>query len=239
METKVLWNDLLIEEGKLDPLALWRVGDRLIGDLLSPFTTVVGHRPARYFSMYSWIIYHLNKQKFNNRQLFWRRFYELEAVLLCAIQLHEKHNYEYFMGQIGSESAKKIIENVKRENIELGEIDKIKNGWEPNYKQPMYSFQLLETDYGMVSGMKVTERGEQIALAYKNSIKSSTFYKDYLDKTSIPLDMIRELVTKYVICPQNREIKCPPIRAIWCTFGVTQKYSGGIAYAQKGGLYDY
>jgi len=46
-------------------------------------------------------------------------------------------------------------------------------------------------------------------------------------------------VTNYVICPQNREIKCPPIKAIGCTIGVTQKYSGGIAYAQKGGLHDY
>jgi len=46
-------------------------------------------------------------------------------------------------------------------------------------------------------------------------------------------------VNNYAICPLNREIKCTPIRAIGCTIGVTQKYSGGIAYAQKGGLYDH
>ena len=63
MTYEIGWNDLLIEKGTLDPLALWRVGDRMNADLLGPFTTVVKNRPARYLSMYCWIIDYLNSQQ--------------------------------------------------------------------------------------------------------------------------------------------------------------------------------
>jgi hypothetical protein len=56
MQINIEYSDLLIERGRRDPLGLWRVGDRLAGELLPPFNTVVSQRPARYFSMYSWMI---------------------------------------------------------------------------------------------------------------------------------------------------------------------------------------
>ena len=41
MKLTASWSDLLIEKGTRDPLGLWRVGDRMISELLGPFTTVV------------------------------------------------------------------------------------------------------------------------------------------------------------------------------------------------------
>lgn len=96
---KVVWSDLLIDKGKLDPLGVWRVGDRMIADLLAPFTTVVAQRPARYFSMYCWALDHLSKQPIATKKEFWERFFVLEGVLLCAIQLHSPHSYDHFGGR--------------------------------------------------------------------------------------------------------------------------------------------
>ncbi len=193
MKPEVLWNDLIIEEGKLDPLALWRVGDRLIAELLGPFTTVVVHRPARYFSMYCWILWYLNKQQFPNAKQFWLRFFEVEIVFLCAIQLHSKHCYDYFRGQIGSEAAQKIIGSAGGSSVDLKKSSKIKNGWEANYKQPMYSFRLIETDFGMASGVKLTNEGVEVAMAYHNSVQHSQYFKDHLSSKLVPLAVVRDL----------------------------------------------
>ncbi len=198
MKLKIVWSDLIIEEGIRDPLGLWRVGDRLIAELLSPFTTIVTHRPARYFAMYTWLIHYLNNLNFENKIKYWERFFELEAVLLCAIQCHEKHNYDYFLGQIGGEHATRILDQTKGSKIDFSKI-KISNGWENNYKTPMYDFSLIETDLGIISGLKVTPTGKQIALAYQNSISSSLFYRKYIDKLTIPKDAIIKL-SKYS-CP--------------------------------------
>ena len=190
MKIAISWNDLIIEEGKLDPLGLWRVGDRLNDELLRPFTTVVLHRPARYFSMYSWIFYLLRKQDLKNNKLFWKRFFELESILICAIQLHHNHNYENFRGQIGSESAKKIIADSKQN---LLQAQKVNNGWEVNYKMPMFEFNLLEVDFDSPNNLRLTHRGNNIAKAYEATIKHTEFYQSYLDKTVIPLEVIQEL----------------------------------------------
>jgi hypothetical protein len=192
MRPKIVWSDLIIEEGKLDPLGLWRVGDRLVSELLSPFTTIVSHRPARYFAMYTWIIHYLNNMNSDNINKFWERFFEIEAVFLCAIQCHEKHNYDYFRGRIGGEHAKKILAQSKGNKIDFSKI-KISNGWENNYKTPMYDFNLIETDFGIISGLKVTPAGKQIALAYQSSISSSLFSRKYLNKFTIPKNVIIEL----------------------------------------------
>ena len=192
LKTEIAWSDLIIEKGKLDPLGLWRVGDRLIAELLSPFTTIVFHRPARYFAMYTWIIYHLNNQGYEDRKKFWGRFFELEAVLLCAIQSHQNHTYVYFLGQIGGEGAKKFLSKSKNGTLDFSNI-KIPNGWEHNYKMPMYDFNVIETDLGMPSGVKVTSAGKKIAIAYQNSIKSAQFYKKYLQETVISKQVIVDL----------------------------------------------
>lgn len=107
MKINVEWSELLIEKGKLDPLGLWRVGDRLIGELLSPFTTVVQQRPARYFSMYCWILAEAGRglSEKAKPEEFWGRFFVLEGIFLCATQLHDPHAYAGFGGRIGSEHA--------------------------------------------------------------------------------------------------------------------------------------
>ncbi len=175
---QINWSEYIIEKGKLDPLGLWRVGDRMAGELLSPFTTIVTHRPARYFSMYSWIIDYINKRKIENKLEYWSYFFKFEAVFLMAIQLHDNHNYEDFKGQIGSESAKKLLDSNKNGIIDLTKIQKMNNGWENNYKNPMFDLNLIEVDYGQVSEIKVTENGKQIADLFYKSISKSRF--DYL-----------------------------------------------------------
>ncbi|HUL00955.1 MAG TPA: hypothetical protein VLX29_08880 [Nitrospirota bacterium] len=190
MKISIDWNDLLIEEGKLDPLGLWRVGDRLNGELLKPFTTIVLHRPARYFSMYCWIIQFLQENKIVDKNKYWERFYELESLLLCAIQLHHNHNYENFKGQIGSESAKTMIAAAINNTIRA---EKINNGWDVNYKTPMFDFALYEVDFGSPGNLKLTEAGTKLAEAYKNSIEATSFYREYLSKREVPVNVIREL----------------------------------------------
>lgn len=194
MKISVEWSDLIIEEGKLDPLGLWRVSDRLATELLPPFTTVVTHRPARYFSMYAWLLNYLNSISFHDLKGYWKKFYQLEAVLLCAIQLHDKHNYDYFKGQIGKESAKKILSIGNKGVINYSKSRKIQNGWDPNYKKSMYQFRLIETDFGSVSNIRVTDRGKHLATCYENAIKNTKFYKSYLNNlSSIPMKIIKQL----------------------------------------------
>lgn len=210
LDLRVEWSELAIEKGKLDPLSLWRVNDRLISELLSPFTTILTHRPARYFSMFTWIIYYLNNQDFSDRKTFWNRFYEIEAVLVCAILKHKQHSYDYFSGLIGSESATKIVSNAQNDILKFSR-KRISNGWDHNYKNPMYDFKLVETDYGFVSGLRVTEKGKKLALAYQDSIGDSKFFKDYLNESMIPIKVLEELAEYSCPClvfnPENDLLK--------------------------------
>lgn len=201
MVYEIGWSDLLIEKGTLDPLALWRVGDRMVANLLGPFTTVVTTRPARYLSMYCWIIDFLNSQQgITDKQAYWKRFFELEAFLLCAIQLHKHHSYEHFAGQIGSEAALKLINKAKDKKIDLAKFDKISNGWETNYKGSMEQFNLTELDYGIPSGLNLTTLGKKLAQAYMNSIKDTIFFQSYKSKSEVPLEVIEKLAPRSCTC---------------------------------------
>lgn len=193
MDIKLEFSDLLIEQGKLDPLALWRVGDRLITELLPPMTTVVIYRPARYINMYCWILSFLNNQDFKNDKKFWKRFFELESIFLCAIQLHSQHKYSDFLGQIGSMSAAEIIYDKKDgDKIDFTGV-KIKNGWEVNYKNPMQQFKTASIDFGFISRLKTTEIGDILAQAYENSISKTDFYKNYRKLQEIPFSVLKQL----------------------------------------------
>ncbi len=192
LNLKIEWSELILERGKLDPLSLWRVGDRLISKLLAPFTTIVTHRPARYLSMFTWIIYYLNKQEFSDKKIFWRKFYELEVVFICAIQRHKDHNYDNFSGRIGGESAQKFMDGLKTNMLDLSG-KRISNGWDTNYKNPMYDFNLIETDFGFVSDLRVTDKGEILALSYQESIASSDFFNGFLGEIRIPIKVIDNL----------------------------------------------
>jgi len=198
MKHEINWSNLIIEKGVFDPLGLWRVGDRLIGQLLSPFTTVVTHRPARYFSMYCWILYFLNKKTFNNDKSFWKWFYNFESVFLCAIRIHEPHNYKHFQGQIGTGTAKTNVARIEKGSMQIGKLEKSNNGWETNYKNAMYDFFLIETDFGITSKVKLTKRGEALAKSYQKSIEESEFYKNINDE-NIDYAVVKDL-SKYS-CP--------------------------------------
>ena len=199
MKHEINWSDLIIEKGVFDPLGIWRVGDRLIGYLLSPFTTVVAHRPARYFSMYCWILYYLNQKKFDNDKIYWKRFYAIESVFLCAIRTHEQHNYKHFQGQIGTGTAKENIARIKKGMTTISKLKKTNNGWEANYKKAMYDFLLIETDYAITSKVKLTKRGEELAKAYHQSIEGSEFYRQFIGTDNITFTVIENL-SKYS-CP--------------------------------------
>jgi hypothetical protein len=198
MKIELHWSELLIEKGRLDPLGIWRVGDRLIAELLPPMTTVVTNRPARYVNMYCFIFFYLNGKNFKEKKQFWKRFYEIESMFLCSIQKHVPHSYEKFAGQIGSEAANKIIDSQKGSLINFDGA-KINNGWEANYKNPMAQFELIEPDFGVVSGIRLTDRGEKLASAYEVSIENTEFYRTYLSSTSLPVKTI-EALSEYS-CP--------------------------------------
>lgn len=198
MKHEIKWSNLIIEKGVFDPLGLWRVGDRIIGNLLSPFTTVVTHRPARYFSMYCWMLHFLNNKKFNDTNSFWKQFYSLESLFLCAIRVHENHKYKHFQGQIGTGTAKKNISKIKKGLNKIGKLEKTNNGWESNYKNAMRDFFLIETDFGLTSKIKLTKRGIVLAEAYQKSIRQTQFYRCY-DGDELSYEMVEDLA-KYS-CP--------------------------------------
>ncbi len=200
MKIELNWSELLIEKGRLDPLGIWRVGDRLISELLPPMTTVVTNRPARYVNMYCFIFFYLNGKNFKEKKQFWGRFYEMESIFLCSIQKHIPHCYEKFAGQIGSEAANEIIDSQKGSLINFDGV-KIRNGWEANYKNPMAQFELIEPDFGVISGIRLTDRGEKLAFAYEVSIENTEFYQTYLSSTEIPVKTI-EALSNYS-CPCN------------------------------------
>ncbi|MFZ2654191.1 MAG: hypothetical protein WAX69_04700 [Victivallales bacterium] len=202
MEIEVQYNKLLIEQGKLDPLGIWRVGDRLIGELLPPFTTVVGQRPARYFSMYCWILDQTIEKFAKDKQplTFWRYFFELEAIFLCAIQLHKSHNYPDFHGMIGVEHAWRLINSHKDGQPYKFAKVKINNGWEVNYKNPMFSFDLVKNDYGIAGKINLTDKGKSLSDVYRKSISSTNYYAKYRGESEIPEKVLEELSGKCCPC---------------------------------------
>jgi hypothetical protein len=191
MKTRIEWSDLIIEEGKLDPLSLWRVGDRLAGDLLSAFTTVVMHRPARYFAMYSWIFSLLQRRDYKSNKEYWRDFFQYETALICSIYLHEEHNYDSFLGRVGSEYAGELIQSSKNGIVNLSN-KKVRNGWEVNYKNSMYDFGLLETDPGLVAGLKLTAEGDALSKAYGETVNRSAYFREYLNEKKVPIRVLKE-----------------------------------------------
>lgn len=199
MKYNVVWNDLILEEGKLDPLAIWRVGDRIIGELFGPFTTVVMNRPARYVSMYSWIFYHLGKKNIDGKKGFWDLFFFYEFIFLCAIERHQNHNYP-LVGRIGSEQISNFL-NKQPEEISIIEMNNQRRvrGWTTNYKNMMQQLGLITDDPALPSSMKLTNIGNVTAQLYERSIKPSLFFQLYIDKLNVPLKVIDDLA-KYS-CP--------------------------------------
>jgi hypothetical protein len=204
MQPEIIWSDLLIETGTRDPLALWRVGDRLISELLPAFTTVVGQRPARYFNMYCWILREAGKacDSQTSDEVFWGNFSELEGIFLVAIGLHSPHAYSHFGGQIGTDHAGRLISHGRAS----GAIDftalrrrRIANGWEPNYKNAMATFHLTESDPAAPGDRKLTERGEELAEAYDKSISDSLFFRNHRGERQLSLSILENLSS--VACP--------------------------------------
>lgn len=215
MKIKVEWNELLLEQGKRDPLGLWRIGDRLMSDLLAPFTRVVSQRPARYFSMYCWILNDLERMGFKADQgkEFWARFYVYEGVFLSTIQLHSSHVYSEFGGQFGSENANALVASADLKGIiEYSGLrkDKISNGWEANYKNPMHHFELIEPDLGVAARLKLTALGKKLAAVYEGTICETAYYKSYRGAEKIPQNCLVELAERACPCL----LQNPPCREI-------------------------
>lgn len=200
----VFWSDLLIEKGKLDPLALWRVGDRLIAELLPSFTTVVGQRPARFFAMYCWILREASNgcEPDSNPEVFWGNFWEIEGIFLTAIQFHKPHTYEHFKGLIGSEKAGILADQIRETGtLDFSELrrENFVNGWDVNYKNPMSHFLLTEIDPAVPGGLRLTSKGKLLADAYELTISSSSFCQSHRDVRDLSVSVLENLA--HVSCP--------------------------------------
>jgi hypothetical protein len=169
-----------------------------MGDLLSPFTLVVQQRPARYFSMYCWLLGEASRglgEKATSED-FWGRFYILEGVFLCALQLHNPHEYASFGGRIGSEHAGDLLENCDNRGIvDFSLLKKrgIRNGWEVNYKGSMQEFGLTEVDFGVCGSLKLTDDGKALASAYERSIGNTVYLRQYRNTLKVPKAVIQAL----------------------------------------------
>ena len=195
------WNEFLIEKGVRDPLAVWRVGGRMVSELLRPYTTVITNRPARYFSMYSWAIHRLNEEhSLSDKTGFWRRFARLEAILLCAIASHPEHAYPGFGGAIGTKASSELLRKVTDGAVDLSRFTKIANGWQTNYLKPMRDLGLLDLDPGLPSGLKLTSAGLELAEAYGASIRTSEFFRSYVTSDRVPIRVIEELASVGCTC---------------------------------------
>ena len=208
MQINIEYSELLIERGTRDPLGVWRVGDRIAGELLPPFNTVVSQRPARYFSMYSWIIKETAKQCVDaSEKLFWQLFFELEAIFLIAMQFHTPHNYSDISGNIGSEDCGAIINSPKNKDTIDFTKRKIKNGWEANYNNSMREFGLFDNDYGINWKFKLTTKGENLAKLYEESIADSQFITQHRKERILSIDILKDLSNYSCPClihkPQN------------------------------------
>lgn len=204
MKIDVDWSEFIVEIGKIDPLGLWKVGDRLIAELLPALSTVVQQRPARYFSMYCWLLDEAGRdlQPDTASVVFWKRFYVLEGISLCAIQSHT-HTYQGFGGCIGTDHAQRLItSHDKAGNVNFSSLSKnrIRNGWEVNYKNSMLAFGLIQIDHGVTSGLRLTEAGQALSKVYKQTIRYTQFYTGLRQETSLPLAVIQNLGTKACPC---------------------------------------
>ena len=96
-------------------------------------------------------------------------FFQLEGIFLTAIQLHKIHVYDHFGGLIGSERAGQIAASADGDGlIDFSPLrtQRISNGWEINYKNPMQQFMLIEPDLALAGGLRLTDRGKSLAKAY-------------------------------------------------------------------------
>lgn len=189
-------NEFMIERGTLDPLGLWRVSDRMTSYLLAPFTTIVMSRPARFYVFFCWAIKQCTENNFQQTAtLYWEKFFKLEAAFLCAIAMHEEEGHKYdFAGFIGGDSARQMLEKAGKNII----LSRVHNGWDPNYTGSMQGLDLFE----VVNSLPVlTPKGRQLAVAFEDCIKNTSYFINWRFKESVPLEVIKEY--GQIACPCN------------------------------------
>lgn len=170
----------------------------MITHLFRPFTTVVTARPARYFSFYCWAIdWCTKKHARGTKEQFWRDFFRLETAFLCSVYLHSQSGHAYsFTGAIGVDGA---ASHLAKSGDSVAVDQRIRNGWEANYKSPMQVYDLYEISTETLGTVVLRDNGLRLAANFEESIRETDYYKHCLNSISIPKAVLSNFAT--AACP--------------------------------------
>ncbi len=182
----------------LDPLALSLTSEWVTEELVPSITTTT--TIARNYSFYCWAIYDtLRRNKIKKRVDFSKNLTIRESAFVIASILHDKSR-EKPKNPNGYDKANKILEalNNNEANVDFSVSESNPEGFYGlYYKSAMHKLGLT-----IRAGLfdDITPSGKKIAEAYEQNIKSTKYFKIFIDKDEVPLDVLKDYGEKCCIC---------------------------------------
>mgnify|MGYP000415597392 CR=1 FL=1 len=200
-----LWTrQVKLTQRMMDPLGLARVSERITSDLLPGITTTT--TVARNYSLYCWAIYDsLKRVNIQSRSQFADEMVKRENAFVLGSLLHHEKDRE-FKSPIGVDVGRQVLENsnkVVRMDFRVSKSNP-EGFYGLYYKGPLNTLGL--TRRGRTFDF-LTKRGKELALSFEKNIKQTEYYKKYITRKVIPINVLREYGKKACICMLKRRTR--------------------------------
>jgi len=189
-----------ISDRAMDPLGMNRVSDRLTNEMLMGITSMTTR--ARYYSFYVWNVYNIGKKVDVTRyEQFRRAFYDRERAFMMACIAHQETTGNTDLDHssiLGSTKGQRVWrESGKTIKMTFPFLANRLGGYGYYYQASIGSLGLTEQEN--VKDV-VTELGKQLALSFEKSVKDSEYFQNYIEKGSIPKDVLVDYGEKCCLC---------------------------------------
>lgn len=185
-------------EGAQDPLAMNRVTDRLLRDLL-PGITTISPRP-RYISHHLWALDNATKDTNpESRPQLMQELYRRERILLLSGAYHSKSDSKkQHTNIVGARTANKLVTgDSERISLDFSFSSNRSGSYGQNYVGPLQTLGLVDTPEDQEFEAP-TERGQLIADAY-DTVAQSTNLPDLASAEQITYDQLDSIAPE--LCP--------------------------------------
>ncbi|MHA1343313.1 MAG: hypothetical protein ACTSQG_04970 [Promethearchaeota archaeon] len=178
-----------LKEGGRDPLGLSAISERITSDLVPGIITMT--RIARNYIFYCWSLKVAIKKKFKTLNEFKQHLAKLEAAWVIGGLLDDNATGRDGKGAIGTQRAMRRITLSSEDEIDVNfSVFKMKGGGFYQYhRSSMAQLGLvITTKYLPV----LLPNGEKLANFYESNIKTTTYFKNYLNIDVIPKSVLLE-----------------------------------------------
>ncbi|MDS0474358.1 hypothetical protein [Natrinema sp. 1APR25-10V2] len=192
-----------VEESDIaqDPLAMTRVTNRLLGDLLPGITTITPR--ARYIAHHTWAVWDTEQREDpETRAEFFEEIYRRERVLMLASVQHRQSSEDKPRNHtniVGISTGTTVLDSDSDPiQLDFRFIRDRAGSYGQAYTGPMQTMGLTAADEGDPY-RTVTKRGEELAEIY-DDLMDSLDIREILTQDSISRETLRRIAPKLCLC---------------------------------------